>query len=225
MIINHNTTKTIIEAIAELIGKQVDNVAAYKKVKSDLASDKMYTEDYKAKKLEESWQIYLKQLEETKAAIAEKLEKIQSLESENEKIIELDDAELAGALTLVETTKGKLSEGAMLGIAKTLAGKYLALDTVAKAIENYGGEISKEFAKYSIKAEDTIFVLSKETENLEQSPDTAELALKKLLDNVLEYGEKLGLSFGGVVEDISKKLEGPSEDAKEKQLRKAMGLE
>lgn len=217
MKINHEQTKIKLLEITELIKKQYDALNVFNTSKKETLGNEMWAEKAKTDKINELWDTYMNGLSETKTAILERLETIRELEKVNEQILELDVPEFANTLAVCKS--GLLPLDCLENVLKQFAGQRQILLILQRCFsdETY----ASEFNKYTVDIDTVINKLIIVVDNLEQSPDSAAISLQTLFDDVISFGECHGVSFS----EYEKTSGISTDDEKEQQLRKAMGLE
>lgn len=220
--INHKPAQDIICDIILRIKKQVETTETYRQKKISIEADARMSREYQEKSIQELMQTYLAALNETRAFIIEKLEKVAELEGENEKILDFDVPEFSETLAAINATKGKLPEDVIFGIRDKFNGNYQVLLTITSALENYGIDLKKyQFGDYIATAAEKLVKLIKDAENIETSEASSFISLRELLHNVVHFGECRGMIFSDDFKMLNSELETVAKDLL---ARQAMGL-
>lgn len=222
MKVNHDRTKKIIIDITDILRAQAQ-VAKNFKVESDkVTENKTYSQAYQAEKIDALRREYDIKYNGTKDEVAKKLEEILNIELENEQILEFDVPEFANTLAAINAAKGKLPENVISNIKLNFAGQYQALLTIAATFENYGVEVSRYgYDDYLRSVSLAIEPLIIQARNIERSEVSTAISLKKLLKNVIHFGEVRGITFSENVKTLG---DGLDDDASNQLARRAMGL-
>lgn len=223
MKVNHEQTKKLIIDITDIIRAQAQVAKSFRIDRNKWDNEKTYSQEYRNDLISKLREDYNTKYNETKEAIAAKLEEILKIELENEKILELDVPEFANTLAAINSVRGKLPETVINTIKINFAGQYQALLAIAAAFENYDVDLSEYgYAEYLKSVSFAIEPLFLQAKDIEQSEVSTFVSLHKLLKDVIKFGEVRGVTFS---EDTKKFGDGLDEEAKEIIARKAMGLE
>lgn len=222
MKVNHEQTKRLIIDIVGILREQAHNTQNYRKSRDDVLSDENTSDSYKHEKIQAMCENYLAGLEKTKEMVSDKLNTILEIESENDDILEYDIPEFANTLSAINSAHGKLPPSVMGHIKLNFAGHYQVLKTIVAAFEHYEIDIKQySYDEYIENANSQIAILLEKASNLEQSEISGVLALKKLCNDVIHFGELRGLEFTDSEKSFGVEID---DAAAEILARSAMGL-
>jgi len=205
--INHKPAQDIICDIAIRIDKQIKAALTYKEKKVALEGDTRLSTEYREGQIRTINDAYLKELQETRAFLVEKLEAVGTIEEELENILDFDIPELSETLAALNTTQGKLPKEVIAGIRDKFKDNYQVMLTLAAALENQGYKLEDFGFDYYIHPASLILAqMIDNASNIETSADSSFISLRDLFNAVIDFGEKRGMVFGETIKKLDERV-------------------
>lgn len=204
MKITHETTKTLINEVNELLKAQGRKARNYKEEKAKIEIDKTYSQGYQQELIHKLREDYLNSIQQTKEKALEKLNKMLEFEIEQENILELDVPEFANTLNLIKASRGELNPKVIKSIVLNFAGQYQILKSFNDLFAEYFDENNSDEKPFLQKYVDVTYFLSAEVllsdvqkavENIEVSEVSTCMSLRNIFKALIHFGETRGLTF------------------------------
>lgn len=221
MKVNHDATKAKIISIKYNMEELASAAKKYRNDAQEILQNGRMSQSFQNERIAELRADYYAKHESLKGIILEKLNDVQTLEIDTERICELDVPEFANTIAAINAAQGKLHPDVMEGIKLNFAGQYQALQTIAAAFDRYEVNLEKHgYGEYLSSAAVILPDIIDYADNMEQDKTVVLVSLSTLFKKIIRFGETRGIHFT----DNEKAFDALDDDARDIMARQAMGL-